>query len=445
MRRRCRGVSLVELMIAMVLGLLVGAGIVTVFVSTSNTHRAQEQLALLQEEGRFAITQIKNDLAMAGAQYCAGTGGSAHASAAGPYLDQLRAPTVYASDPSALMSALSDVTTPWGGAYPPAPSEPYSFPSFLMMRGYDCSASTCTPEEPSNKRNPNGFGLPAMGKGVDSRVIGASVLTVRYLNPAGGWIIAQDSGAKGAALSARADGSLGIRMNPLSSEVAAKDMKGDAPLMMLADCSSAQIFTVSGMGSNELVSNGNNFAQPQLFQNMAAPKLFSVSRDVQTVTYFLRMVDNGDGLGNKTGALVRRVNGGKVTSEEIARGVERLDFRYGVQQPDGTVRYLTAEQVDNSKRADCPVVPLPIQDGNDRGCLWRSVSLIEIDLLMDGQVPLHSLTSEELAYSYAADGLFKPASPTDASRKVTPLQQGFALPMLRREFTAVVAVRNANP
>ena len=444
MRRRCRGVSLVELMIAMVLGLLVGAGIVAVFASTSNSRRAQEQLARLQEEGRFAITQIKNDLAMAGAQYCTGTGGSARASAAGPYLDELRAPTVYASDPGALMSALSDVTTPWGGAYPSAPSEPYSVPSFLTMRGYDCTASACRPVDPSNKRNSSGFSIPAMGKAENSRVIGASVLTVRYLNPAGGWIIAQDGGAKGSTLSTHADGSLSIRMNPLSSEVAVKDMK-DAPLMMLADCSSAQIFAVSGMGTNELASNGNNFAQPHLFQSMAAPKLFSVGRDVQTVTYYLRVVDTGDDEGHKTGALVRRVNGGKVTSEEIARGVERLDFRYGVQQPDGTVRYYSAEQVDTSTRADCPAVPLPIHGGNDRGCLWRSVSLIEIDLLMDGQMPLYSLTPDELAYSYAADEIFTPAAPTDAGRKVTPLQQGFPLPMLRREFTAVVAVRNANP
>ena len=443
MRRRSTGASLVELMIAMALGLLVGAGIVTVFASTSDSRRAQEQLARLQEEGRFAITQIKNDLAMAGAQYCTGTGGAARASEAGIYLDELRTPTIYASDPGALMSALSDVTTPWGGAYPPAPREPYSFPSFLTMRGYDCTASTCTPVEPSNKRNPNGFGIPVMGKAINSRVVGASVLTVRYLNPSGGWIITQDGGAKGGTLVNHADGSVSIRMSPLPSEVTLKDMEKDKPLLMLADCSSAQIFAVTGMGSKEPASTGNNFAQPHVFQHMAAPKLFSVSRDVRTVTYFLKVVDNGDGMGHTTGALMRRVNG--EASQEIARGVERLDFRYGVQQSDGAVRYYAAEQVDNSTRADCPVVPLPIHGSNDRGCLWRSVSLIEVDLLMDGQLPLHSLRPDELAYSYAADGIFEPAAPTAAGRKVTPLQQGFPLPMLRREFAAVVAVRNANP
>ncbi|WP_158628752.1 PilW family protein [Dyella choica] len=450
MKRGCYGLSLVELMIAMVLGLLVSAGIVAVFASTSNTHLAQEQLALLQEEGRFAITQISNDLAMAGAQYCTGTGGMAYQSAAGPYLDGLRAPTVYARDADLLMQALSDVTTPWGGAYPAEPREPYSLPSFLAMRGYDCTASRCSPVDPSDKRNREGFNIPAMGKGVDSRVIGASVLTVRYLKPAGGWAInLEEDGAQGSTLLGNADGSVTVRLHPLPGEPKASDVKKDAPLVMLADCFSAQIFAVRGMGSSQLVSTGNNFTQPHVFQNMAVPRLFSLSRDLQTVTYFLKVVDNGDGMGHATGALVRRVNGGDKarggTGEEIARGVERLDFKYGVQGADGTVRYYTAEQVDNSTRSDCPALPLPMAGGNDRGCLWRSVGLIEIDLLMSGQNPLYSLTPGELAYSYASDGIAAPASPVANGRKVTPAQQGFPLQVLRREFTAVVAVRNANP
>ena len=223
---------------------------------------------------------------------------------------------------------------------------------------------------------------------------------------------------------------------------------------MLADCTGSQIFAVSGQESAELRSTGNNFVQPVAVQNGVAPKLFDLSRDVNTVTYYLKVVDNGDGMGHTTGALIRRINGGNTalhggSSEEIARGVERLDFKYGVQLADGALRYYSAEQVDNSTRADCPSVPTPIQGSDDHGCLWRSVSLIEIDLLIDGQQPLYSLTPDELAYTYLSDSpsnaISAPESPTAASRKLTPIQQGFPLPMLRREFTAVVAVRNFNP
>jgi type IV pilus assembly protein PilW len=445
-RRHQHGLSLIELMIAVALGLLVSAGVIALFTTTSNSDLARAQLDRLQEEGRFAMTQIKHDLAMAGAQYCVGSGGNAHISAAGIYLDALRAPTVYARDPGALMSALSDVTTPWGSPYPPAPAEPYSLPSFLAMRGYDCKASECKPVDPSNKKSPNGFGVPAMGVKVDDRVVGASVITLRYLDLSGGWTLPVD----GSGLTANADGSLSIHLGTSASKWKLSDFKASHPLAMLADCSRAQIFAISGQGSTELVSTGDNVAQPAVSQTMVAPKLFDLSLDEQTITYFLKVVDNGDGMGNTTGALIRRVNGGgtstnKGSSEEIARGIERLDFKYGVQLADGTIRYYSAEQVDNSSASDCPRLPLPIRGSNELGCLWQSVSLIEVDMLVDGQQPLHALTPDELTYTYAIDRIFKPDSPTANGRLVTPSQQGFSLPMLRREFTAVIALRNFNP
>jgi type IV pilus assembly protein PilW len=325
------GLSLIELMIAMALGLLVTAGVIALFTATSNSDLARAQLERLQEEGRFAMTQIKDDLAMAGAQYCTGSGGAAHASVGGPYLDALRAPTVYARDPDALMSALGDVTTPWGSPYPSAPDEPYSLPSFLAMRGYDCTTSECKPVDPSNKKNPNGIGIPAMGTKVDDRVVGASVITVRYLDSSGGWTINPD----GNGLKKNADGSLSIELAASVSKWKVSDFKSDHPLAMLADCEHAQIFAVSGQGGSQLVSTSNNFIHPMAYPNMVAPKVFDLNLDEQTITYFLKVVDNGDGMGNTTGALIRRINGGKTdtnsSSEEIARGVERLDFKYGVR------------------------------------------------------------------------------------------------------------------
>nr|WP_274380837.1 PilW family protein [Dyella acidiphila] len=442
---RPHGISLIELMIAMALGLLVSAGVVVVFTATAQSRSVQQQLVRLQEEGRFAMAQIRDDLLMSGGQYCAGSGGAARWGAAGFYLDAPRAPTVYASDPAALMGAMSDVTTSWGSPYPPAPAEPYSVPAFLTMRGYDCSASQCKPLDPSSKRSAQGFGIPAMGKAVDSRVIGASVLTVRYLDPSAGWTLAAD----GSGLAVNADGSLSIDLGMASGAESKVFPVGD-PLAMLADCNTAQIFAVTGQGSSRLASTGGNFIQPAMPHSMAAPKLFDPSRDWRTVTYFLKVVDSGDGQGHTTGALIRRINGGDTavhggSSEEVARGVERLDFKYGVQLGDGRIRYYSAEQVDNSTSVDCPALPLPLRGSDDHGCLWRSVSLIEIDLLMDGQQPLPTLTSDELAYTYASDGLFTPAAPDAAGRKVTPVQQGFPLPLLRREFTTVVALRNFNP
>jgi type IV pilus assembly protein PilW len=47
-RRRMAGLSLIEMMIALVMALIVAAGIITVFASTSSSNKVQQQIAALQ-------------------------------------------------------------------------------------------------------------------------------------------------------------------------------------------------------------------------------------------------------------------------------------------------------------------------------------------------------------------------------------------------------------
>jgi type IV pilus assembly protein PilW len=431
-----RGVSLIELMVAMVLGVLVAAGITTVFISTSSSNRVQTQMAHLQEEGRFAITQLKSDLSMANGQYCTGSGGNAHLTAAGSYIDGLRAPTIYASSTTAMKNALSDLTTPWGSPYPTAPTAPYSLPSFMSMRGYDCTTTGCTPLDPA--AGSNAIAIPLQGKAVGNRVPGTDVLTVRYLDSSKGWKI----NPTGSTLVANKDGTLKqINLAPMSDEANVATFK-NGDLAMLADCSNAQVFAVNGGGTATLVPNGSNFALPS-GQGIAAPKVFDFNHDFQTVTYYVQVVDNGQGTGQTTGALMRRVNGDS-TNAELVRGVERLDFRYGVQYPDGSVHFLTANQVDASDNTTpgCTAkVPIPVSTGTDKGCLWRAITSIEVDLLMDGQAVMPTLSAYELPYTYGA--ITTPTLPD--AQTVKPTDQGFENKMIRREFTALVSVRNFNP
>lgn len=55
------GLTLVELMIAMVLGLLLIAGIITILLGTQQTNRTQEALSQVQEAGRFATEALGRD------------------------------------------------------------------------------------------------------------------------------------------------------------------------------------------------------------------------------------------------------------------------------------------------------------------------------------------------------------------------------------------------
>lgn len=70
MPRRMLGLSLVELMIAMTLGLVTIAAIGWIYLGTTKTYRTQDSLARLQEGARFAFEIIGNDLRMTGTTGC---------------------------------------------------------------------------------------------------------------------------------------------------------------------------------------------------------------------------------------------------------------------------------------------------------------------------------------------------------------------------------------
>ncbi len=445
-----RGVTLIELLVAMVLGLLVSGGILTVFMSTSNSNQVQTQLARLQEDGRFAVTRLSEDVRMANSQYCNNTGGVAQPPVTGslgalPSLDGLRAPTVYAKN---LQLALADLATPWGPPYPGTPTAPYYLPSYLYMRGYDCGKSTCAPKLPTTV-------LPAMGKAAGSRVVGADVLTLRYLDSSRGWAI-NSSGTTLESPSIDPDGNAiieKVHLKPLAGEPPTTDFKA-GHLAMLADCTNAQVFSVSGGGSvPDLTVDAVNFANPTRQRANNGAKVFDFDSDFNTVTYYLAVVD--DGHGGTTGALRRRVNGGvaanRGSDDEIARGVERLDLRYGVEDNTGATRYLTASDVDTRATGSIPCPPSTPETlkvaGVEPGCLWRAVKSIEVSILMDGQTPLGSLSTADQAYVYSPDGAAggtKPTVPT--SHGIRPLEdQGFPSGLLRREFTVLVGTRNFNP
>ena len=167
---------------------------------------------------------------------------------------------------------------------------------------------------------------------------------------------------------------------------------------------------------------------------------------------------NNDGNAPFTGALIRRVNG-DVSSrggseQELVRGVERLNFKYGVMNADGKIEYLTADEVDTRVDSSGNSIPCPPDELKSssstnvvgptiKGCLWRAITGIEVDLLMDGQTPLYTLTPNEMEYTYATDGSTTPEAPS--SHTIKPSDQGFPDQLIRREFTTLVSLRNYNP
>lgn len=67
---RHRGFSLVELMVAITIGLIILAAISAVFVSSKRSYSTQDRLARLQENARFAMQFMTRDVRMAGYSGC---------------------------------------------------------------------------------------------------------------------------------------------------------------------------------------------------------------------------------------------------------------------------------------------------------------------------------------------------------------------------------------
>lgn len=79
-----KGVTLVELMIGLALGLLVLLAMTYIYAGSRGSHRQQESYSMVQESGRIALELMGRDLRMAGFPGCGNAG----------YLEHLSASTV---------------------------------------------------------------------------------------------------------------------------------------------------------------------------------------------------------------------------------------------------------------------------------------------------------------------------------------------------------------
>ena len=114
------GFSLVELMIAMVLGLILIGGMVSIFSSNHSSSRLNHAIATIQENARFALDVISRDVRMAGFQGCAPiTGRSISVKAIdAPFDDPLLGLAASSIWGSRVESATNwDPEPPWGASF----------------------------------------------------------------------------------------------------------------------------------------------------------------------------------------------------------------------------------------------------------------------------------------------------------------------------------------
>lgn len=110
--RRPRGFSLIELMVAMVLGLFLMSGMIAVFAGNKRSSELNAAMSNLQESARFALDRMASDIRLAGFQGCPDMNRSSRmpAIADDPVTTDLRA--------TATTAALVESATSWSPSAP---------------------------------------------------------------------------------------------------------------------------------------------------------------------------------------------------------------------------------------------------------------------------------------------------------------------------------------
>lgn len=480
--RAASGFSLIELMIAITLGILLSIGLVTLFGATGKTNRIQDAMAGLQENGRFAISRLNADLRMVGHQTLNVSGfvNSSFSDATTPngvvnptiaadvYVTTLKFPDF---DPNGLQAP--STATGWSGAWPAGTAWPLSQRYYLQ--GYECSSGTCSPALPNGTLND----LPAAGLAAGNRIKTADVLTLRYMN-APGWSLIRNElteTTSAAGNTCAGDTLSTLTLTPATGSPASNFKNND--LAMLVVGSRAEIFQVAVSGTSPsaiLTPTGliSGLTIPCFSTSPAGTDavLYNFSRDFLTVTYYLKLDTDPDDATRLIPALVRRQStiaslaSATPTSgvdQELVQGVEQMDFLYGVERMvnpavpttppaprDSAVSYLTANKVTaQSTSSNCPPQPQQYITQMAAGtaepdCLWRATKNIEAHILVNS-IHNTALSGADMAYQYNYG-----YSGTDAAQ--TPATPGTTLPsglavgsMLRREFVSLISIRNYNP
>ncbi len=110
-RRTQRGLTLVELLVALVVSLVLMTGVVQIFIANKVTYRTQEGLARIQENGRYAMQRIGRSARAAGYFGCAGL--------------EIATPNVLASSPPADLATIT-TDTPIAGLNDVAAGNPFN-------------------------------------------------------------------------------------------------------------------------------------------------------------------------------------------------------------------------------------------------------------------------------------------------------------------------------
>ena len=336
------GVSLVELMIAMVIGLIIMLGVIQIFSASSAASRLSEGASRTQENARFALEFLERDLRMAGHMGCV-------------------------NDQAHVVKNLGDPVNNLG--VNPGSGSPLDFR--VSIQGYEAPGTA-----PGDSLALGGdwsapSTLPASISGLSPSPAGGSdVLVLRFLDSEG-VPVNQIAAASGNSVVTIAD----------RAERLTKDGVPEPTLFGIADCGHADVFAGSLSGT-EVTGTGVNLSR------------YTVQPTGQTMLYRAESIVYYVGLNPTTGVNgLRRARadstGGYVINEEVVEGIQSLQLMFGLDATDDIS--ITTPPVGNITQS---AIATDVSEGTDAAAAaqWLRVGQVRVGLLATSPDPASSVT-----------------------------------------------------
>jgi type IV pilus assembly protein PilW len=361
--RRQAGLSLIELMIAMVIGLVLILGLIQVFAASRQAYQLSQGIARNQENGRFAIDFLSRDLRMAGHTGCVNDQQLLTANAAGlPIGGNIR--SLFLNEADRNSNTVANI--------------PFPLRFDVAIQGFDASGT-----EPDDTLTIST--TPAAGGAADwspalpndlanlahTPIRGSDVVVLRYFSPEETKIQGYTPGATPAVL-----------YPDESAAGSTRVATGGHGLYAVADCGGATVFQAtaapgntgmnvdqSGLNLSSLAFVGTHDGAPAYSAGQAS--LFRA----ESVAYYVAL--NADNVPSLYRAHWEAAPGGALNAveEEMVEGVESLQLLYG--QDSAPLTSMPSGYITESHSA------AEIGDATN-AARWRRIGSVQIGLVVRG-------------------------------------------------------------
>ncbi len=289
------GMTLIEIMIALLIGAFILGGVIQLFIGSKQTYRMQEGLSRLQENGRFAMDFLAKDIRMAGFIGC---------NSGATLTNNLNSPTDFLNNfGTAIQGFESTSATAWTPTINAAITSPLGGSDVITIRRADGQSFTVT-AHPASTSPPKVGDEPLT---LDATATSTNLKTTGFL---------KSNGAN------------------------------NYTTVVVSDCSAAAVFQVTGVAGTVLSHNIGANASPcepcNATDDLGKTYVGAQVYPINTISYYVRT-------SNGQPSLYRRV--GSNDAQELVEGIEQMQILYGEDTdvtPDGTANYyVSANNVTN--------------------------------------------------------------------------------------------------